>query len=182
MPAARLGQSNQVLWYPDVWVLGVWHNEGVPSSRNSEPTGTRHGELTNLMRAGYHRTMEYVQGRLEQRGFDDVRPAHMMIFQHLRPEGSRIGELAERALLTNQSVGYLVDYLERQGYVERRADPTNRRASLVCLTDRGWHEMAACAGILDELDAELAERLGAQRLEQLHDLLVELTTALHPRK
>lgn len=28
-------------------------------------------------RTGYHRTMEYVQGRLEQLGFDDVRPAHM---------------------------------------------------------------------------------------------------------
>ncbi len=55
------------------------------------------------MRAGYYRTMEYVQRRLEQRGFGDVRPAHMMIFQHLQPEGSRVGELAERAHLTNQS-------------------------------------------------------------------------------
>jgi DNA-binding MarR family transcriptional regulator len=130
------------------------------------------------MRAGYYRTMEYVQRRLEQRGFGDVRPAHMMIFQHVRPEGSRVGELAERAHLTNQSVGYLVDYLERQGYMERRPDPSNRRATLVCLTDRGWQEMAACAGILDELDAELVGQLGDQRLQQLHDLLVEFVNAL----
>ena len=90
------------------------------------------------MRTGYHRTMEYVQARLEQLGFDDVRPAHMAIFQNLGAEGARIGELAERAKLTNQSVGYLVDYLEEHGYVERRPDPTNRRATLVCFTERGW--------------------------------------------
>jgi DNA-binding MarR family transcriptional regulator len=130
------------------------------------------------MRAGYYRTMEYVQSRLEQRGFDDVRPAHMMIFQHLRPEGSRVGELAERAHLTNQSVGYLIDYLERQDYVERRPDPRNRRATLVCLTERGWKEMAACAGILDDLDAEIASRIGTRCLEQLHELLIEFVNAL----
>ena len=89
----------------------------------------RSGDLGTLMRTGYHRTMEYVQARLEQLGFDDVRPAHMAIFQNLGPEGARIGELAERAKLTNQSVGYLVDYLEEHGYVERRPDPANRRAT-----------------------------------------------------
>jgi len=135
-------------------------------------------DLSALMRSGYHRTMEYVQARLEQLGFDDVRPAHMAIFQNLGPEGARIGELAERAKLTNQSVGYLVDYLEEHGYVERRPDPGNRRATLVCFTDRGWDEADACAQILDELDAELVNRLGANRLDQLQALLIEFTDAL----
>jgi hypothetical protein len=31
----------------------------------------------------------------------------MTIFQHLRPDGLRIGELAERAQRTNQSVGFI---------------------------------------------------------------------------
>lgn len=138
----------------------------------------RGGDLTTLMRTGYHQTMEYVQARLEQLGFDDVRPAHMAIFQHLGAEGARIGELAERAKLTNQSVGYLVDYLEEHGYVERRPDPTNRRATLVCFTERGWDEADACAKILDQLDEELINRMGTERLEQLHALLAEATAAL----
>jgi DNA-binding MarR family transcriptional regulator len=142
----------------------------------------RGGDLGALMRTGYHRTMEYVQARLEQLGFDDVRPAHMVIFQNLGPEGARIGELAERAKLTNQSVGYLVDYLEEHGYVERRADPANRRASLVCFTDRGWDEADACAKILDQLDEELTERMGAERLEQLQTLLAEAAAALQASK
>jgi DNA-binding MarR family transcriptional regulator len=142
----------------------------------------RGGDLGTLMRTGYYRTMEYVQARLEQLGFDDVRPAHMAIFQNLGPEGARIGELAERAKLTNQSVGYLVDYLEEHGYVERRPDPTNRRATLVCFTERGWDEADACAKILDQLDEELTERMGTERLEQLQALLAEATTALQASK
>jgi len=114
--------------------------------------------------------------------FDDVRPAHMAIFQNLGPEGARIGELAERAKLTNQSVGYLVDYLEEHGYVERRPDPTNRRATLVCFTDRGWDEADACAKILGRLDEELTQRMGAERLEQLQALLAEATAALQASK
>ncbi len=135
-------------------------------------------DLAMLMRTGHHRVMEYVQARLEQMGFDDVRPAHMAIFQNLGPDGARIGELAERAKLTNQSVGYLVDYLEQHGYVERRPDPTNRRATLVCFTERGWDEADACARILDDLDQELTSRVGADRLQELQDLLAEVTNVL----
>ena len=135
-------------------------------------------DLAMLMRTGYHRVMEYVQARLEQLGFDDIRPAHRAIFQNLGPEGARIGELAERAKLTNQSVGYLVDYLEEHGYVERRPDPRNRRATLVCFTERGWDEADACARILDHLNEELTSRLGADKLQQLHGLLAEATDVL----
>ena len=136
-------------------------------------------DLAMLMRTGHQRVMEYVQARLEQMGFADVRPAHMAIFQNLGPEGARIGELAERARLTNQSVGYLVDYLEEHGYVERRPDPRNRRATLVCFTQRGWDEADACARILDRLDEELNSRLGADKLQQLQGLLTEVTNLLH---
>jgi DNA-binding MarR family transcriptional regulator len=135
-------------------------------------------DLAMLMRTGHHRVMEYVQARLEQMGFDDIRPAHMAIFQNLGPDGARIGELAERAKLTNQSVGYLVDYLEEHGYVERRPDPRNRRATLVCFTERGWDEADACARILDHLDAELARRLGTDKLQQLQGLLAEAADVL----
>jgi len=60
--------------------------------------------------------------------------------------------------------------------------PTNRRATLVCFTDQGWDEADACAKILDQLDEELTERMGAERLEQLHTLLAEVTTALQASK
>jgi DNA-binding MarR family transcriptional regulator len=72
-----------------------------------------------------------------------------------------------------------VDYLEDHGYVERRPDPSNRRATLVCFTDRGWEEADACARILDHLDQELVTRLGPDKLRQLQNLLTEVTDVLH---
>jgi hypothetical protein len=67
----------------------AWHDEQRRISGHTQRL--RSGDLGTLMRTGYHRTMEYVQAHLEQLGFDDVRPAHMAIFQNLGPEGARIG-------------------------------------------------------------------------------------------
>src|SRR5919199_3563764 len=91
-----------------------------------------------LLRAPLQEVVRRVSEGLSEAGFDDIRPAHTAVFQHIRAEGSRLSELAERAQLTKQSMGYLVDYLERHGYVERKPDVTDRRAALICLTPRGW--------------------------------------------
>jgi len=138
----------------------------------------RGARLPILMREGHQVVVEYVHRRLAEAGFDDVRPAHMTIFQHLERQGSRIGELAERSQLTNQSVSYLVDYLEEHGYVERRPDPKNRRATLVCLTNRGWAEMNACAAILEDVERELVKDLGGTNLQQLEELLTRYLKAV----
>jgi DNA-binding MarR family transcriptional regulator len=134
--------------------------------------------FADSLRDTFHLIVDYVHKRLSECGFGDVRPAHMSIFQHLRPEGSRIGELAEQSHLTNQSVGSLVDYLEEHGYVERRPDPRNRRASLVCFTDRGWSEMHACAAILAEIEEKLNQVFGSDRLTELRTRVADLQHTL----
>ena len=70
-------------------------------------------------------------------GYDDITLAQGRIAARLGERGSRLTELADAAQVTKQTAGYLVDQLERAGYVERRPDPTDARARLVCLSDRG---------------------------------------------
>ena len=60
---------------------------------------------------------------LAEAGFDDIRPPIQRCSNTSRADGSRLSKLAQRAQLTKQSMGYLVDYLEGRGYVERRPDP-----------------------------------------------------------
>jgi DNA-binding MarR family transcriptional regulator len=134
--------------------------------------------IADRLGGGFQTIIKYVNRRLGEEGFTDIRPAHMTIFQNLSPEGSRIGELAQRTGLTNQSVGYLVDYLESHDYMERRPDPTHRRATLVCLTDHGWEAMRACGAILDEIGAHLRDHLGAKNLDDLERLLLQLDEGL----
>ena len=57
----------------------------------------------------------------------------------LRPRGGHAPDRARRACagMTKQSVGEIVDDLVALGYVERIPDPADRRAKLICLTERG---------------------------------------------
>src|SRR3954447_10859544 len=71
-------------------------------------------------------------------GFGDVTAAQGRIFARLDPDGTRITELAERAQVTKQTAGFLVDQLERAGYVRRAPDPRDARARLIQIAERGW--------------------------------------------
>jgi DNA-binding MarR family transcriptional regulator len=111
-------------------------------------------------------------------GFGDLRPAHFTVFQHMPPEGVRLTELADAALLTKQSMGYLVDDLEALGYVERVPDPADRRAKLIRLTPRGWQVDDTVRAIIRKMEAEWAARLGEEEYAQLTRLLRALIAML----
>jgi len=116
--------------------------------------------------------------RCTDAGFDDLRPAHLVVFQHIRKEGSRLTELAARAQLTPQSMGYLVDHLESSGYVERRPDPTDRRAALICLTDRGWSQVRCALGAIADIEQRWAAAIGARRYKDVKRALSDLCEIL----
>ncbi len=133
------------------------------------------GALLRIPREAVQR--QVVRG-LEAAGFGDVRPAHFTVFQHLPPEGLRLTALAEAALLTKQSMGYLVDDLEALGYVERVPDPVDRRAKLVRLTVRGRQVDDTVRGIIHQMEADWASRLGEENYWQLLHLLRALIALL----
>lgn len=137
-------------------------------------SGADRPNLGILVRRLHQEVVTRVSAELARTEFDDIRPAHTAVFQHIAAEGSRLTDLAERAQITKQSMGYLVDDLEERGYVERRADPTDRRATLVCLTERGWGQIRAALAIIAALEAEWTRTLGRERMELLRELLTEL--------
>ncbi|GIF00512.1 MarR family winged helix-turn-helix transcriptional regulator [Paractinoplanes rishiriensis] len=128
-----------------------------------------------------YRAMEgRVFAGLAEAGFDDFTPAQARVFQRIAPEGSRITELAEQAQITKQSAGFLVDQLERAGYVERVADPSDARARLVRVASRGAAATPVAAAIVAEVEAEWAEHLGRQRIAQLRQHLTRLRELTDP--
>jgi len=130
-----------------------------------------------LLRDLAQEVVRRVAAGLAEGGFGDVRPAHTAVFQHIDAEGTRLTDLAERAQITKQSMGYLVDYLEDRGYVERRPDANDRRVALICLTDRGWDEIKAALAIISQVENEWARRLGKARMGELRETLAELRRA-----
>jgi DNA-binding MarR family transcriptional regulator len=137
-------------------------------------SGDERPNVAILLRDPYQEVVRRVSAGLADAGFDDIRPAHTVVFQHIEAGGSRLTDLAERAQITKQSMGYLVDYLEQRGYLERRPDPSDRRAALISLTDRGWEQVRAALRIIAAIEEEWAGRLGQPRMEQLRELLGDL--------
>ena len=113
-------------------------------------------------------------------GYDNVTRAQARVFQRIAPGGSRITDLAEQAGVTKQTAGFLVDQLERTGYVGRVPDPTDGRARLVRITERGQQAVDAAARIVADVEAEWTGHLGARRMDQLRAILTDLRTITDP--
>lgn len=128
-----------------------------------------------------YRAMEArVFAGLAEAGFGDFSPAQARVFQRIAAAGSRLTDLAEQAGITKQTAGFLVDQLERGGYVERAPDPVDGRARLVRITERGARSVAASARVVAEVEAEWTAHLGARRMEQLRRILVDLRGITDP--
>jgi DNA-binding MarR family transcriptional regulator len=97
------------------------------------------------------------------------------VFGNIDPEGTRLTELAARARMTKQSVGEVTSDLEQRGYVERVPDPSDGRAKIIRLTERGRAAQALGVGLIDEIEQEWAERFGAERVTALREALEAIT-------
>jgi DNA-binding MarR family transcriptional regulator len=119
---------------------------------------------------------------LRQRGYPDLTRAHLHVLTNLDPEGTRITVLAERAAITKQSMGQLVDELEQHGYVVRTADPSDRRAARVLFTERGWEFLFDAYEIWAAIEADYQTVLGAEGLAGLRQALLALQTHAEPHE
>lgn len=115
-------------------------------------------------------------------GLEDARVAHTHVTAYITADGSRLTTLAAQARMTLAAMSEVVDDLERLGIVERRPDPSDGRAKLICLTDAGWDAMRKARAVIAELEADYAELVGRQRFEEAAQTLEELLLALTARE
>jgi DNA-binding MarR family transcriptional regulator len=112
-------------------------------------------------------------------GFD-ITQAQARVLQRVGPNGNRLSDLAEQAQVTKQTAGFLVDQLERAGYVERVPDPTDARARLVCLAERGREAIPIAAAVVADVEVEWTAHLGNRRMTQVRDALTLLREITDP--
>ncbi|WP_245614102.1 MarR family winged helix-turn-helix transcriptional regulator [Actinokineospora inagensis] len=84
--------------------------------------------------------------------------------------------LAHRLGVDKTVMTYLIDDLERTGLVERRPDPTDRRARLLSATDAGHRRHTETTAALHAVEAEVLTPLTPTERETLRDLLRKLAT------
>jgi len=106
--------------------------------------------------------------------------AQARIFQRIDPAGIRLTTLAESAQVTKQTAGTTVDELEPAGYVARVPDPSDGRARLVTITDRGREVIAIASREQQRIEAEWYRHLGPEAWDELHRALTALREITDP--
>jgi len=126
----------------------------------------------------------YMEDRIfravQDAGFDDWTLAQVRVFQRLAPDGSRLTDLADQAQMSKQSAGVLVDQLERLGYVRRVPDPTDGRARLIVMKERGRRAAEVARATSTEILAEWTTFLGTRNFTLLHQILDQLREITDP--
>lgn len=111
---------------------------------------------------------------LRSRGHVGLQPSHQVVFASLGGDGARLTELADRAGMTKQAMGQLVDDLETLGYVERIPDAADGRAKIVRLTPDGRAFLDDAADVVSAIWSDYASLLGERELLNLQTRLGSL--------
>jgi len=136
--------------------------------------------LAGLLEVAREALLTEFERKLAEHGYGDIRPTHGCVFRFVRGDGMRLTDLARLAGMTKQSAGELVDDLVDRGYVERIPDPEDRRAKLICLTDRGTEAQRVGFGLFADLEARWGERFGPERLAQMRETLEQIAALEAP--
>ncbi|ATP40804.1 MarR family transcriptional regulator [Solibacillus sp. R5-41] len=126
-------------------------------------------DLTSLLSLSFSTSISELHDRLSEYGFEDIRPIHGFLFKCITPNGATGIDLAEYLGITKQAVSTMVDYLEKSGYVMRKAHPTDKRGKIIVLTERGWLVVNAKEKILTEIEARWMEYIGTERMHMLKE-------------
>ena len=88
--------------------------------------------------------------------------SHIHITRHLALEGSRLTDLAQRAGMTKQGMGKLVEQCEAWGLVARLTDPRDARARRIVFTPGGVIWLQAFHQAVAQAEAELRSAVGTE--------------------
>ncbi|GLZ78740.1 MarR family transcriptional regulator [Actinorhabdospora filicis] len=140
----------------------------------SETSERREGPglpLSALLTQARDIVLKGLHEELAEEGFEGIRSVHGSVFRNIDAGGSRLTTLAERAGLTKQAIGELIDDLQKHGYLERVADEADRRAKIIRLTGEGRAAQAAAVRILADIERRWSRALGEERVAQLRESL-----------
>ncbi len=106
----------------------------------------------------------------------------VMAMLSMAPQRTR--RMSEVAALANGSLTRLsrtVDRLEKRGWVTRRPDPDDGRATLAVLTDTGWEKVVATApGHVAEVRRLVLDPLSRTQVRQLHEIATRIRQGVQP--
>jgi DNA-binding MarR family transcriptional regulator len=153
----------------------TWRVEG----RSGEPADPRTFVIEESLGYLINRAARAFAGRLatELRPFD-VGIGQWAVLLHLwGNDGMTQAQLARRVAIEQPTMVRTIDRMERDGLVSRTPDPSDRRASRITLTERGWTLRDALVPLAAGVNEAATSALTDDEVESLRRLLAKLVAA-----
>ncbi|WP_435106218.1 MarR family winged helix-turn-helix transcriptional regulator [Nocardiopsis synnemataformans] len=94
---------------------------------------------------------------------------------------ARMSQIAEMAHVRLSHLSRIASRLEGRGWLRRRPDPDDGRATLAVLTDDGWDKVVATApGHVEEVRRLVFDNLSATQVRQLQQIGHRVLEAIQP--
>ncbi|MGI8459645.1 MAG: MarR family winged helix-turn-helix transcriptional regulator [Propionibacteriaceae bacterium] len=151
----------------------------MPTDRTSSIPERREPALGVLLFLPYRHLEQEVLAAVRAAGHP-ITLAQARIFQRVDHTGSRLTTLAASSQVSKQTAGVLVDELVRGGYVTRVPDPTDGRARLIMITDRGHAVITVATARQREIEDQWRAHLGPRATGQLQRALTRLREITDP--
>lgn len=124
--------------------------------------------LVALLNRVSARFIESFDARLEATEFAGLGFAHSRdVLRHLGDGPLRASQIAGRCEVTKQAISLQIAQLERTGYIRATPDPTDGRARILTLTERGDRAQRTVVRLFGEIEAEWRDQVGPDAWEHL---------------
>jgi len=133
--------------------------DAAPSSTSPSPSSGTAPSLAELYLRTAHRIRRRSAPSYDRFGLTEAQARALRVIS--RYEQPRMADLAQALEVVPRSITSMVDTLESAGFVARKADPTDRRATIVELTSAGIEVLRQ----VGRMRAEAAEQLFAKLSE-----------------
>lgn len=117
-----------------------------------------------------------IRRALAEHGYDDIPRNGLYVIGAIARTGAPLGQIIKELGVSKQAASQLVDSLVLRGYLDRAADPEDRRRLVITLSERGVAAAAVSRAVVERLDAELVARVGAEDVARTR---ITLATIIH---
>ncbi|MFI5713836.1 MarR family winged helix-turn-helix transcriptional regulator [Kribbella sp. NPDC051620] len=107
-------------------------------------------------------------------GFDDQGRSDGFVLRTLGAAPATISTLATRLDITKQGAAQIIDDMEARGYVERHPDPTDGRARLIHLSERGQAALKAARRFHQSYERRLRKTHGDEAIDAVRAVFTDM--------
>lgn len=135
------------------------------------PERSKEDRLIYLVLTAQQRLRMYIRDALMAAGVKITLVQAGILFLLEEKNGRAMSELAQRLTLDNSTITGLIDRLEKSGFVQRKANPMDRRMFLIHITAQGRQEVDKAKNVINRVNTEIEAGFSREEMEVFKKIL-----------